>query len=249
VSAREDTQLLVVVPCYNERDNVVALVDEILASYPRARVCIVEDSSPDGTTEVVRRALVERPTWLNRVHLIVRTKKDGRGGAVRDGLVWGIGQTPAFDAFVEMDCDFSHEPAAIEQGLTLLAAGNDVVIGARYPDGTIIGWTYERRIFSFFANSLARALIDRHISDYTNGFRFYSERAVRLLVGIEQHHKGYIYLSESLSHLLRAGMRVASFPIRFRNRERGESNTSLKEISSALTGIFQIAWQHRFGDP
>jgi dolichol-phosphate mannosyltransferase len=238
---------LVVLPSYNERDNIVSLVEAIVASYDQASVCVVDDSSPDGTSELVRKAVTERPNWANRVHLIVRAKKDGRGGAVREGLSWGLSDGRAFEAFVEMDCDFSHEPEAIATGLALLAEGNDVVIGARYPNGTIIGWPLGRRVFSFFANGLARVLIDRSVADYTNGFRFYSPRAVHVLMKYTQRHKGYIYLSESLSHLLRARLRVAAFPIRFKNRERGVSNASLSEIRSAFLGVLDVSWHHRFG--
>jgi len=102
---------------------------------------------------------------------------------------------------------FSHEPGAVPIGLQLLAAGNEVVIGARYPDGIIIGWPASRRVFSFLANGLARLLISWSIPDYTNGFRFYSPRAVDVLLRHAQQHKGYIYLSESLSVLLNAGLK------------------------------------------
>lgn len=236
---------LVVLPSYNERDNIVRLVDDIVTRYPESRVCVVDDSSPDGTADRLRVAIDEHPAWASRVHLIVRGKKDGRGGAVRAGFAYGVAQQFAFDAYVEMDCDFSHEPEAIARGLSLLQQGNDVVIGGRYPAGTIIGWPWPRRAFSFLANNLARALIDPAVHDYTNGFRFYSPRAVQLMLEHEQRHTGYIYLSESLAQLLRANMRVGSFPIRFRNRERGVSNTSLKEVRAALKGIVQIAWEHR----
>jgi hypothetical protein len=121
-----------------------------------------------------------------------------------------------------------------------------VALGCRYPDGTIIGWPRNRRLFSFFANTLARAIIAWSIPDYTNGFRFYSRKSAELMMNHPQKNKGYIYLSESLSHLLKAGMKVQCFPIVFKNRERGVSNTSLKEIGSAFTGIFSIAWGHHF---
>lgn len=236
---------LVVLPSYNESLNITALVDALLALGPDLSVCVVDDSSPDGTSELVGQAIKDRAAWAGRVHLITRAKKDGRGGAVRAGFDWGV-RSGGFDAYVEMDCDFSHEPGAVPTGLRLLAGGNDVVIGARYPAGTIVGWPATRRIFSFLANGLARLLIDWTVTDYTNGFRFYSPRAVSVLLSHVQQHKGYIYLSESLSVLLRAGMKVAVFPIRFQNRERGVSNTNLAEVAAALKGIFSIAWGHRF---
>jgi len=235
---------LIVLPSYNESQNIVSLIDALLAEDPGYLVCVVDDSSPDGTSQLLERAMSERREWQARTHLITRSKKDGRGGAVRDGLAWGTEQQPPIDAFVEMDCDFSHEPSAVPRGLAMLGVGTDVVIGARYPDGTIVGWPRRRRIFSALANWLARHLIEPSVGDYTNGFRFYSTPAVRVLLEHPQRHKGYIYLSEALAHLLRAGMRVESFPILFVNRQRGESNTGIREVWAALTGIVSIAWAY-----
>jgi dolichol-phosphate mannosyltransferase len=237
---------LVVLPTYNERLNIIELTDAILDVDPANEVCIVDDSSPDGTAACVREAISSRPRWSERVHLIVRDRKDGRGGAVRQGFEWGIGRR-RYTAFVEMDCDFSHEPGALSQGLATMDRGYDVVIGSRYPDGTIIGWPASRRILSAFANGLARLLIDHSITDYTTGFRFYRPAVVEELLARQQRHRGYIYLSESISHVLRAKHRVGSFPICFRNRERGVSNTSLAEIWASLRGILAIAVHHRFG--
>jgi dolichol-phosphate mannosyltransferase len=236
---------LIVIPSYNESQNIRAMVQAILAVDSEYHVCVVDDSSPDGTHDIVRSQMRCQAEWEHRVHLIQRDKKDGRGGAVRDGFLWGL-KCADFEAFVEMDCDFSHDPNAIPTGLQLLVEGCDVAIGARYPNGVIVGWPRSRRIFSFFANFLARLLIEWSVPDYTNGFRFYTQSAVGLLALSRQRYKGYIYLSESLSQLLRAGLRVGHFPIRFINRQRGVSNTNLREISSALKGIFTIAWQHHF---
>ena len=237
---------LIVIPSYNESQNVRAMVETILALDPHYFVCIVDDSSPDQTSELVRSEIRQQAEWQRRVHLIQRQKKDGRGGAVRAGFLWGLEVGEAFEAFVEMDCDFSHDPKAIAEGLRLLGGGWDVAIGARYPDGVIVGWPASRRVFSYFANSLARVLIERSVPDYTNGFRFYTPKAVSLLSVSQQRYKGYIYLSESLSQLLRAGLRVRHFPIHFVNRQRGVSNTNLQEISASLKAIFVIAWQHHF---
>ena len=233
-------------PSYNERENVIPIVEAILARSAELQVCIVDDSSPDGTSEHVRAALAALPEWNERVTLITRAKKDGRGGAVREGLAWGARQEAQFCCYIEMDCDFSHDPRAIDAGYARVLGGADVVVGARYPKGTIIGWPWARRAFSFFANALARIVIDRSVADYTNGFRFYSPRAVDHIIHHEQRHRGYIYLSETLSLLLRAGMRVESFPIVFKNRERGVSNTNLAEIRAALGGLAAIGWRHRF---
>jgi dolichol-phosphate mannosyltransferase len=239
-------QTLVVLPSYNERDNIWLLIEALLGVDSELSVCVVDDSSPDGTSALVEKAIRDHQEARGRVHLIARGKKDGRGGAVREGFAWGVNSNRGFHAFVEMDCDFSHLPSAVPEGLALLRGGADVVIGARYPDGTIIGWPPYRRIFSFCANMLARVLIDRSVADYTNGFRFYSAPAVRFLLTQSQSHRGYIYLSESLSQLLNAGFTVASFPIVFKNRERGVSNTTISEVLSALKGIVTISLRHHF---
>src|SRR5262249_25535107 len=134
----------------------------------------------------------------------------------------------------------------IARGLSLLQAPVDVVLGVRYPDGTIIDWPLSRRVFSFFANTLARIMIRWSIPDYTNGFRFYSRKAASVLLQYPQNHRGYIYLSESLTYFLQERYRIATFPTVFKNRKRGVSNTSLGEISDALTGLLTIAWHYRF---
>lgn len=239
-----ESRTLVVLPSYNEKDNIVSLIKALLALGNGFSVCVVDDSSPDGTSTIVKNEILERG-WGERVHLITRTKKDGRGGAVRTGLRWGRDSGKGFTAYIEMDCDFSHEPKAIATGLALLQSGGDVVLGCRYPDGKIEGWPLSRHVLSFCANLLARVLIDWRIPDYTNGFRFYSPKALELLLRLEQKHEGYIYLSESLSQLLRSNMKILTFPIFFRNRVRGESNTNFAEVSRAFLGIFSIAWEHR----
>jgi dolichol-phosphate mannosyltransferase len=237
-------KVLVVLPSYNEKENIVNLIEAILALGAGFSVCVVDDSSPDGTADLVRGA-IESKGLAARVNLIVRSKKDGRGGAVREGFKWGFESGRGFQAYIEMDCDFSHEPKSIPTGLMYLETSADVVLGSRYPDGKIVGWPLQRHLLSFFANTLARTLINFKIHDYTNGFRFYSPRAVEIMLKHSQKHKGYIYLSESLSQLLRSGMRVDTFPIYFKNRERGVSNTSLAEVRNAFLGIFSIAWEHR----
>lgn len=239
-------KVLVVLPSYNEKENIVALTDALLGLGQGYAVVIVDDSSPDGTSKIVADAIREKG-WQERVHLITRSKKDGRGGAVRAGFQWGQDSNRGFQAYIEMDCDFSHQPTAIPTGIALLEGGADVALGSRYPNGQIEGWPMKRHILSFFANTLARTLIERKIHDYTNGFRFYTVRAVAEMLRHTQQHKGYIYLSESLSQLLRAGMKIESFPIFFKNRERGVSNTSFAEVKSAFTGIFSIAREHRRG--
>jgi dolichol-phosphate mannosyltransferase len=261
---------LVVLPSYNESENIERLLRRILALGPQYFTCVVDDSSPDGTGAVVERlqstlepipeiAQSDRPSegqpskaparsdlekkGGRQVHLIVRSHKNGRGGAVRSGIEWGLRSEEAFEVFIEMDCDFSHMVEDIPIGMDLLAEA-DVVMGSRYPDGKIIGWPWHRKVLSFLANLLARALIRWRVADYTSGFRFYNRAAAELMCRLPQRHKGYIYLSETMAHVLEAGLRVRSFPIVFVNRVKGKSNTTLREISEAFLGILAIAWRH-----
>jgi len=235
---------LVILPTYNESANVTSMIEALLDSAPAPDVCVVDDSSPDGTSELVSTAAAARREWEGRVRLVTRRAKGGRGGAVREGLRLGL-EDRAYDAFVEMDCDFSHDPQDLVVGTALLGRGWDMVIGARYPNGEIVGWPLKRRAFSRFANSLARALIEWSVPDYTNGFRFYSREAAQTVLSVPQRHTGYIYLSETIAVCLSAGCRIASFPIVFRNRERGQSNTDLREVVAAARGVIDVALWYR----
>ncbi len=235
---------LVVLPSFNEITNIRALIDAIFEIGPDIDVCVVDDSSPDGTAEFVADLIEYDGVWSTRVHLIVRQGKGGRGGAVRDGIAWGLDNAD-YDAFVEMDCDHSHDPAEMPIGLGLIADGTDVAIGARYPDGNIIGWPLYRRAFSRLANYLARGLLDSSVADYTNGYRFYGPKSAAVLADSPQQHTGFIYLSEALARLIRSGATVTSFPITFRDRSGGKSSADLAEVAKALKGLFGIAWWYR----
>ena len=237
--------VLVILPTYNESADVIRMIAALVESTLVPDVCVVDDSSPDGTSQLVAAAIDDRPSWGDRVHLVSRDGKGGRGGAVRDGLQLGIDNPKQYDTFVEMDCDFSHDPEDLLVGSALLESGWDIAIGARYPDGKIIGWPLQRRLFSRFANTLARGLIEWSVPDYTNGFRFYNRSAAEAIVAEPQRNTGYIYLSEELAVCLSAGLTVASFPIIFRNRERGESSTDFEEIRSAARGIIDVARWYR----
>lgn len=235
---------LIILPSYNEAENITSLIAAILEQTRDSEVLIVDDNSPDGTAGKVRDFISSHAT-PERIHLVVRQKKDGRGGAVRAGLEWGL-KEGRFARFVEMDCDFSHHPRYLPQGLEMLGS-SDIVLGSRYPDGEIIGWPLKRKVLSFCANLLARLLISPSISDYTNGFRFYTAPAATFLCGFQQRHKGYIYLSETLALLRRGGFKIGSFPIVFVNRERGVSNTGFMEVYRSFSAIFQISWDYHFG--
>jgi dolichol-phosphate mannosyltransferase len=235
---------LIVLPSYNESQNINKLINEILVQDNKHFIVVVDDNSPDDTIAVIKNFL-EKKEYKNRVHLIKRSNKLGRGSAVLEGFKWGLENLKETDVFIEMDCDFSHSPEEIYKGQELIKNHN-IAIGARYPNGTIINWPIKRRVFSYFANQLIRLLINRKIYDYTNGFRFYSKESVKYLLTKNITSSGYICLSETIAILLKGNFTIASFPIVFNNRIRGESNFNFKEIIVSLMSIMMIAWKFRF---
>lgn len=230
----EAIKALVVIPTYNEADNIERLCRALCENQRVARVLVVDDSSPDGTAEKAQALTGKLP-----VSVLKREKKNGRGGAVLDGFAWGE-KEGGFTHFVEMDSDFSHDPEELD--LLLDKAGEfGVVIGSRYiPGARIENWPLKRRIFSYCANLLCRFLLKVPVKDYTDGYRVYSAAAVGALDRSQIAPKGFITLSAMLMQLYLKGFSATEVPIRFVNRIRGESNLNKGEITEALRNVFQL---------
>ncbi len=229
------SQVGVVIPSYNESECIGQLVQEILKNVPTAFITIVDDS-PDEKTKNVVDALK-----LSQVHLIRRTKKGGRGSAVLEGIQDLLGK--GCDPVVEMDADFSHPPQQMPELLNYFKQNNlDMLIASRYLyESKISNWPISRRIFSKFSNILAKSVLRIPVSDYTNGYRFYSRKTAEHIVQTcGKCGKGFIALSEILVNVHCAGLRIGEHPTHFVNRVRGESSLNHKEITHALTGLFKI---------
>ncbi|MEW6775198.1 MAG: polyprenol monophosphomannose synthase [Bdellovibrionota bacterium] len=225
---------LVVIPTYNEAENIASLCKAVSEVPGVGRVLVVDDSSPDGTADKVREAARALP-----LDIIVRSKKDGRGGAVLDGFASGL-QNASFTHFVEMDSDFSHNPTEISR-LFEQTGKYDLVIGSRYiPGSSISNWPLRRRIFSYLANRFARFMLGVPVRDYTNGFRVYSRKAIEALDRKSIQPKGFITLSAILLQLYLKGFSVTEVPTNFVNRIRGVSNLSRREIFEALRSVFEL---------
>ena len=232
---------LICIPTLNEAENIRNLLSAILEIPLCIEIVVVDDNSADQTAELVQEFVNEREC-NDKITIIKRNEKAGRGGAVWFGIKSCL--RSEHTVIVEMDADFSHSPNDLREGLELIASGYDVAIGARYPNGTIVNWPVSRRVFSFCANFLARILISWKIHDYTNGYRFYSHKAATLLCSKEMKEEGYINLSETISICLRHKLTISSFPILFINRDKGKSNTSVREIVKSLTAICRISLSH-----
>lgn len=226
---------VVVIPTYNERENLEALVREMLSLPYRLAVIVVDDDSPDGTG----RLADELAEQIDAVQVIHRKGKGGRGSACIAGFRFALQHSEA-PLILEMDADFSHHPRYIPE-LLERAKTADMVIGSRYlRESRIVDWGLSRRIFSRLANSFARVMLGLPIRDCTNGFRCYRREALESLDLEAIHTTGYIVLSEIGLLLQRRGARFAEIPTVFVNRKRGKSNTTPAEIWNAFSGVWQL---------
>jgi len=226
---------LVIIPAFNERDNIVQLIDRIFELHPDIHVLVVDDSSPDGTADVVRAA---QDHHGDKLQLLVREGKGGRGSAVLEGFRRALDSD--YELIFEMDADFSHKPEEIH--LFLEKINNcDCAIGSRYIIGSEIrDWGWKRTFFSKWANRYARMILGIPIKDYTNGFRCYTRRAIKALNVNHIEQKGYVVLSAVAYQLKKKGFTFGEVPTIFINRRRGISNLGLHEIREAFFGILVI---------
>ncbi len=230
----------VVVPAYKEAANIAALLKAVRAAVPDSLIVVVDDSPDLSTVDAVRSA------GMDRVEVIHRDAKSGRGSAVIEGFRFLLGR--GCDRIVEMDADFSHDPSEIPGLLAALESRRlAMVIGSRYlPASRIERWPLSRRLFSRGANLLAAAMLRVPIHDYTNGFRVYSLAAAQQVADTcGRIGSGFIPLSETLVNLWHRGYPIGELPSVFVNRARGESSVNAREIWNAATGIVKIYFLRR----
>ncbi|WP_374335648.1 polyprenol monophosphomannose synthase [Leeia sp.] len=227
--------IAVVIPAYRESENIVQLCQEILARYSKSNILIVDDSPDDLTEDAIKK--LAHP----RIKIMHRKNKGGRGSAVIDGIRSCIKE--GYDFYLEIDADFSHPP---EQISSLVAQADreklDLLIASRYLSGSkILNWPLSRKIFSRCANLLARALLQVPVNDYTNGFRLYSKEAAQEVVNTSgKLGGGFIALSEILVNLYYRNYKIGEVSTVFKNRIRGESSLSRREVWNALVGLKRI---------
>ncbi|MBS7654143.1 MAG: polyprenol monophosphomannose synthase [Candidatus Bathyarchaeia archaeon] len=219
-------ELAIILPTYNESENIEDLILAIEDLNIDLNILVIDDSSPDGTSEIVRR-LQKR---FSNVMLIVRQCKMGLGTAIRDGFKFLMSLPDKPKYIVTMDADFSHDPKDVQRLLERAKEGYDIVVGSRYmKGGEIMGWSFSRRITSKMANKMAKATIRLPISDFTSGFRCYSMDYVQKTLPNLQSKTFEIQI-ETLKQAKILKMKVAEIPIMFINRKRGKSKLSIREI-------------------
>ena len=233
-------RLLVVLPTYNEVMNVQNMLRTLRGVVPDAHVLVVDDASPDATADAAQRVADE----LGQITILRREGKSGLGGAYRAGFTWGLSQ--GYDTFVEIDCDFSHDPAALPS-LLRAAHEHDVVIGSRYvPGGRIPKWKLSRRILSRGGNQYASVMLGLGVADSTAGYRIYSESALRKIDYESVTADGYGFQIEMTYRARRGGASIAEVPISFSDRKLGVSKMSSTIVYEALWLVTKWAVRRPF---
>jgi dolichol-phosphate mannosyltransferase len=229
------SDIAVIIPSYNEQQNLRILLKGIAKYLPDALVVVVDDSSSDEMTQL--SAVLGRD--FQKTVLISRGQKLGRGSAVMRGLAEALTHRQIQFCF-EMDADLAHSPAEFDRFLAV-RHGADLVIGSRYlKQSHIVQWPRRRFIQSRLINASLNIWFGLHLTDYTNGFRLYSRKAAEFLLGARLHETGFIALSEIAYTLKKSGFRIVEVPITFRDRKYGASNANLKELVRSLAGAVRI---------
>jgi len=229
--------IVVIVPTFNERENIESLVTQLLALPVGARVIVVDDNSPDGTGEIADRLAAEND---GRVGVIHRAGKLGLGTAYIAGFKRALAE--GADLICTMDADFSHNPRYMPAMVEKIGQGYDLVIGSRYvPGGGTSGCTFARKLLSWGANTFARVMLGLHARDTTAGFRCYRRKVLESVDLDEIKASGYSFLIEMLYRVQRRGWRVGGVPIIFENRRLGTSKISKGEIVKALGTVMRLA--------
>ena len=224
-------RVIIVMPTYNERQNLEIMAGRIRESTPEADLLVVDDNSPDGTGDLADK-LAEADS---RVHVMHRTEKAGLGRAYVAGFTWALEQS--YDVIVEMDADGSHRPEDLPKLLAALDTA-DAVIGSRYvPGGTVVNWPKSREFLSRGANIYNRIMLGVSVRDATGGFRAYKAATLRKLdlSGIES--AGYCFQIDMTLRVLQAGLKLVEVPITFVERERGASKMSNAVIREAFIRV------------
>src|SRR5438094_2823652 len=228
---------LVIVPTYNERENITRLIGAALEQDARLEVLVVDDGSPDGTGDVVDSIAQHEP----RVHIIKRARKMGLGTAYIAGFQWAIER--GYDFVFEMDADFSHDPAHLSQFLRAVEDA-DLVLGSRYRNGkvTVVNWPIKRLLLSYCANVYARVVTGLPLWDATGGFKCFRRRVLEAIDLAQVRSNGYAFQIEMSFRAWRKHFKIVEIPIVFVDRTEGQSKMSRSIVREA---VFMV-WRLRF---
>jgi len=236
----QNKRALVIIPTYNEKENIRSIVELVLSQAPNLEVLVVDDNSPDGTAAIVTEMAKAEP----RVHLLSRAGKLGLGTAYIAGFKWGLAQGYAY--LIEMDADFSHDPREIPNMLKAIQQA-DLVIGSRYIDGVrVVNWPLSRLFLSKGASYYVRIITGLPIHDPTGGFKCFRRIVLESIELDEVRSNGYAFQVEMSFKAWMKGFRIREIPITFADRHAGQSKMSGHIIQEALWMVWSLAFSHGF---
>ncbi len=248
----EQARSLIIIPTYNEAENLEPLVSAVLALDADLEILVVDDNSPDGTGQIADRL----SETLGVVHVLHRPGKMGLGTAYVEGFKWAIEH--GYDYVFEMDCDFSHDPAYLPTFLSKISEA-DLVIGSRYvKEGSTPNWGVLRKLISWGGNAFARLMLGLKTHDCTGGFRCYRRQMLQRVPWEQIRLQGYGFQVGAVYYVERLGGRVAEFPIVFEDRRVGQSKMSSKIVVEAFAYVTRMAlsgkrrcaaWAAQDGEP
>ena len=233
------TGVLVVIPTYDERENIERIVERVTTSAPEVHLLVVDDGSPDGTGKIAD----ELADADARIHVLHRTAKAGLGAAYIAGFDWGLAH--GYDVLVEMDADGSHAPEQLPRLLEALEHA-DLVLGSRYvPGGAVVNWPRSRELISRGGNLYTKLALGLRLRDATGGYRAFRRTVLERIDYAAVASQGYCFQVDLARRALEAGFRVVEVPITFVERERGESKMSGEIVREAFLRVTQWGAQHR----
>jgi dolichol-phosphate mannosyltransferase len=234
-------KIVVLIPTYNERENISRIVSRLRAAVPEADVLVLDDNSPDGTGAVADQLAADDA----QVRALHRSRKEGLGAAYLAGFAWALER--GYDVLVEMDADGSHQPEQLRSLLVALADA-DVALGSRWvPGGSVVNWPIHRKALSLGGNVYVRVLLGMPIGDATGGFRAYRASALRTVDLEKVASQGYCFQVDLAWRAIRAGLRVVEVPITFVERTIGDSKMSRDIVNESLRNITMWGARYRLG--
>ena len=241
-SGAPSARTLVIIPTYDERDNLPTVVERLLAAAPDVSVLIADDNSPDGTGEVADTLAADDPR--GRISVLHRQGKQGLGAAYIAGFRWGLERD--YSVLVEMDADGSHPPERLPAMLAAVDEGADLAIGSRYvPGGSVVNWPWQRHVISRGGNVYSRIMLGVGIKDITAGYRAYRADAIAALDLDSIESKGYCFQIDMTWRLLNTGRTVVEVPITFTERTVGHSKMSESIFREAAVNVARWGWEKR----
>lgn len=236
---------VVIIPTYNEKENIKSIIEAVFALPEQFDVLIIDDNSPDGTAAIVKKM---QSDYSGRLHLLERSGKLGLGTAYITGFKWSV--EAGYDFIIEMDADFSHPPRKLLELRKTCMEGADVAIGSRYISGVnVVNWPMGRVLMSYYASAYVRFVTGLKIKDTTAGFVCYRRKVLETIELEKIKFKGYAFQIEMKFTAHKCGFKVVEVPIVFVNREKGTSKMNSSIFGEAVFGVIQLkvsSWFRKF---